>query len=224
MLSSVSNCSTFEAEYRRVLNLTETVNWLSNYQSLISYLSDQCGRCARSLRSLYLLGENIVDIKNENLQLPSWLNSTQLKQLEELYNVIFDYLFRTELEQRLRAGMFLNELRKQMFLIKKCKKFYPVRIYSTNDDIIVATLTALGVYDQIPPWFGATVMFEFRCSRNKRNKFIRIYYLNDTYSENPIRLDISRCGNGRFCSFEKFAGLIRKFIPNNWRKECGFED
>ncbi|RWS22182.1 lysosomal acid phosphatase-like protein 3 [Leptotrombidium deliense] len=221
MLYPSFHCLAFNQETVRVLYLPENVQWYENYKPLASYLTEKCGTCGATLDSVFYLIDNIISSRAHNLPIPVWINETILKQFDDIANHYYAFFCTTELQQRLSAGMFLNEIIKQMNAIQKHRKFQTVKIYSTHDFLIIELLSALGVINPKPPPFGSTIMFEFWSDNNETKNFVRLYYLNDTYSENPHLLNIKSCDGDEFCSFEKFSDQITKFIPDDWVKECG---
>ncbi|RWS22134.1 Prostatic acid phosphatase precursor-like protein, partial [Leptotrombidium deliense] len=220
MLYPAFHCLAFNEETLRVVNLTENVQWYENYKPLISFLMNQCGACATNLDTVYYLIDNIISSKTHNLPLPTWINDTISQQFEDIANHFFQFFCSTKLQQRLSAGVFFNEILKQMNLIQNNENFQAVKLYSTHDFLIIATLSALGVINPAAPPFGSTIIFEFWSNYATEN-FVRLYYLNDTYSQNPQLLNIESCGGEEYCPFEKFSGHIAQFVPDDWVKECG---
>ncbi|RWS04847.1 lysosomal acid phosphatase-like isoform X3, partial [Leptotrombidium deliense] len=118
---------------------------------------------------------------------------------------------------------FLAEIRNQINLIASNNTFDSVRIYSGTDILIGGIFSALGVSDNRRAPVGSAVMFEFYESDLYPKNFVRFYYLHDTYSERPNLLTIYNCLTDEMCSFEKFKKQIEKYIPNDWRYECGLK-
>ncbi|RWS21697.1 lysosomal acid phosphatase-like protein 3, partial [Leptotrombidium deliense] len=123
--------------------------------------------------------------------------------------------------KRYEVGAFLNELQVQMHLIESNKPFKNVRIYSSTDMVIAEILSAFGVFNNKEPLFGSTIMIEFYENHFNRLNFVRLYYLNDTYSENPHLLTLEDCIRDEVCSFKKIKKQIENYIPEDLRYECG---
>ncbi|RWS18185.1 lysosomal acid phosphatase-like protein 3 [Leptotrombidium deliense] len=155
--------------------------------------------------------------------MPHWVYDTIYERIIEFSDHCYIERSRTLLQRRLRAGSFLKELLEQMKLIESHKKFKSVRIYSASDLPVADVLSALGAFNNKAPPFGSTVMFEFYTNIFYRKNFVRLYYLNDTYSERPHMLTIKNCIDDEICSFRKVRLQIEKYIPMDTRFECGLK-
>ncbi|RWS24600.1 lysosomal acid phosphatase-like protein 3 [Leptotrombidium deliense] len=221
MLSPGSSCPAFDQETIRVSRLPENQQWIKTYSLLVNKFGSQH---AITFLSLPRFLDNFELIKEYNLTMPNWINDTIYQQINDYSHRRFTANVRTILQRRLRAGLFLKELYNQMNLIERNEKFNNIRIYSSSQLQVAEILTALGVYNNEPPPFGSTIMFElYKTHLHPPMTFVKLYYLNDTYSENPHLLTIEDCIEDEFCSFLKVKEQIEKYIPNDSRIECGLQ-
>ncbi|RWS23004.1 Testicular acid phosphatase-like protein [Leptotrombidium deliense] len=222
MLSTASLCPGFDEEFVRVLTLPENQQWVKAYTPLLKlFMEKYSSQCVQCILSAYRFTDNFVLIKEFNLTKPNWVNDTIIRQINDYSNRLFNEYRRTILQRRLRGGLFLKDLQDQMDLIANSKKFYNVRIYSSSQLQVAEIVSALGVFNNEPPPFGSTIMFELYENNYDGMNFVRVYYLNDTYSERPHLLKIENCIDDEFCSFQKLKLQIEKHIPTDWRNECG---
>lgn len=77
-----------------------------------------------------------------------------------------------------------------------------------------ALLHALGAFRGRPP-YGASIFFEAR-----EDDSIRIFYLNDTYSEAPTAILPPGCDAVERCSQRAFFAAMEGLMPEDWRAEC----
>ncbi|RWS00787.1 prostatic acid phosphatase-like protein [Dinothrombium tinctorium] len=127
-------------------------------------------------------------------KLPNWLNSSLKQQLKTLAGYSFYFTASTNVLQKLRAGMLIDEIltKFQSFNSNGAKKLNDnkkLNIYSTHDTKTTALLSALGIFNNLPPNFGSTVIFELYSTQNDEN-FVKIFYLYDTESEQPELLNL----------------------------------
>ncbi|RWS30137.1 lysosomal acid phosphatase-like protein 3 [Leptotrombidium deliense] len=158
------------------------------------------------------------------------MKSVEFRKYSEMYKKLFQFLsektgdhltnvFNTEYLH----STFWNQSQLSPFILATILRVY--KDFELHDTSVAALLNALGVYNFHPPPFGATVLFELHSTTvNSSNvHVIKSFYLNVTESENPIPLQLPACNREDSCSFKMFAENIQELIPNNWRKECGFE-
>ncbi|RWS21567.1 venom acid phosphatase Acph-1-like protein [Leptotrombidium deliense] len=135
MLNPKSLCPMYDTETNRIFNLPDNHDWFESYKPLQSYLSGKSGIKIETLRNTLLFFDNLYANREHNLTLPNWVNETIYQQLDNLFDRDYELLHQTKLQQRLRGGMLLKEIRKQMNLIQKHKKFDAVRLYATVSKI-----------------------------------------------------------------------------------------
>lgn len=92
-----------------------------------------------------------------------------------------------------------------------------------HDSQISAILNAMGVFNMIAPPYASTIIFELH-QINQTDHLLKLFYLNDTYSEKPIPLAVPGCAGELSsvsgCHLGKFFHAIEDIIPDNWRREC----
>ena len=97
---------------------------------------------------------------------------------------------------------------------------------------IYALLMALDIQNNQMPPFGSTITFELH-QQNSTNlnldwdesNSIKIFYLNETETNNPHLLKIPACSETEICTVRQFKKQIFDLIltPEQWIEECEFK-
>lgn len=99
-----------------------------------------------------------------------------------------------------------------------------------HDSQIAAILSALSSFNRIAPPYASTILFEMY-ERNSSEHVLKLFYLNDTYSERPLRWPVPGCEPFEpyyptsddprpGCHVGQFFHAIEDLLPDNWRREC----
>ena len=75
----------------------------------------------------------------------------------------------------------------------------------------------MGSFNKRVP-FGSTVIFELHQKYN--TYLIKIYYLNDSYTEQPHLLNIGICNCQSQCLIDQFYQGIQEFFIKDFDEEC----
>jgi hypothetical protein len=129
--------------------------------------------------------------------------------------------------ERTRAGNLIKELVKNIEnkIHKKSSKNYKLFLYSTHDSMLAVLMHALNVFNNEFIPFSASLLFELHQNEFNNNYFVRIYYYNETLTDkSPHLLSLPNCDYLTDCSLDKFFSLTKELIPEDWDKECGFND
>lgn len=93
--------------------------------------------------------------------------------------------------------------------------------YSTHDSIMAALLESLNINDPcVPPGFGSTLFMELYVDVDEQGhpigeKYVRIYYMDDTESEKPIEKQLPDCKlneKGQL-TLENFIHYVADLLP-----------
>lgn len=184
-----------------------------------------------------------LDIEEKNgLKMPSWYTPQLKQRLYHFAGIGFALAGGgTERLKQLRCGHLLDDIIKRMQLasasgpkpINKSDFQQPTNApsevndrkvvhYSTHDSIMAAFLEALGINSPpVPPGFGATFFLELYVDIDEQGhpvceKYIKIFYLDDTESENPIEKELPNCKlneKGQL-TLEKFIEYVGHLLPH----------
>lgn len=208
---------------RKLLLLT-VIKFLEDRKELLMELSKAVDRTINNIDEIILLWQSL---EFESYELNYWwthvwTKEQQIKivnQLDEIGDFLYEILWESETIRKLRSGILIEQIyqnMKQRINGTSNNKFYH---YSAHDTTIAPLLHLLGSFNHETIPFGTTVIFELHQKEN--DCFVKIDYLNDTYSDNPNLLNIGICDGQTECPFNKFYQGIKKFFVNDFDVECG---
>ena len=197
-----------------------------------------------------ITGNNIVDIisacsifstlqietDNNNVWSEHWTKEEQLNvvsKLLESQKMRYRYNWDTPIIHRLRAGGFLMESNKNFNLVLNNQNKKKLYVYSTHDTMIAPVMQSLGIFNDNPPPFGATLILELHKKKDSRgeanNYFVRAFYHNETVinsgtPQTPHPLQWSICGNLFDCPFDQYLNSTKHLFYENLDKECNEQD
>ncbi|OTF73002.1 hypothetical protein BLA29_012266 [Euroglyphus maynei] len=87
---------------------------------------------------------------------------------------------------------------------------HQIYIYSTHDEWLAQFLSAMKVYNNIPPSFGATVMLEVYQHSPNDEPYFKGFYLNATETQHAYPLQFPDCTEP--CTLSKFHQSIKDLI------------
>ncbi|KAI1294209.1 Lysosomal acid phosphatase [Halotydeus destructor] len=234
MLVPSSTCPAAEDELRKIRHSPAVMAFTKAFEQLFAHLSLNTGANVTDI----MQAENVYDtlfIERDNgLALPSWATDEVMKDLKNITDYTFYCDYSTKKMQRLRAGLFLKDLRKRFLYatdktlleaddeadsleFSAMKKLF---IYSTHDSMIALILNALGIFNMIAPPYAASIFFELH-QTNETEHTVKILYLNDTSAGVPFALPVPGCDKLETeCHVTKFLAAIEHLIPSDWRHEC----
>ncbi|RWS09887.1 lysosomal acid phosphatase-like protein 3 [Dinothrombium tinctorium] len=228
LLTMKPHCPVANVEFEKVKRSSELINFSEKYEHLFKFLSEKYHANISDIfkaRNVYM---NLVIERSVGYKLPNWINSSTMEQLKTLAGYSFYFPVSTQILQKLRAGVLIDEIlsRFQLFDSKseeKGKDNKKIFIYSTHDTKLAALLTTLGVFNKLTPPFGSTVIFELHSSE-KNGNLVKAFYLNETETEKPEILYFPACNYKQFCSLSMLRLNLNNKIPKDWKKECGFSE
>lgn len=185
------------------------------------------------------LFDTLLIERMHNLELPTWVDDYVYAQLNDIFTKTFLFSSLTRKIQRLRTGLLLKDIAAHLQQPNfGNRKLY---IYSTHDTQLVVFLNALGVYNDLAPPFGASVMLEVHQRTPTDKPYLRLFYLNQTETNTPHELRLNDCINDDsdlittnprssnrlhqhsevgVCTVSKWIHSIEGLIPGDWEKEC----
>ncbi|VDL84903.1 unnamed protein product, partial [Nippostrongylus brasiliensis] len=141
----------------------------------------------------------------EYLKLHSGISNFEFRKLW----MVYDNLFCMDIIERFEA--------KANGTLGTRPKLYA---YSAHDTTLAASLAAIGIYPEEFPHYASVVLFELH---KKGGQFVvEIYHKNVTDADQLYRYKIAGCGES--CPLQSFRSVTSRYLPDNWKEECGFED
>lgn len=187
-----------------------------------------------------------LDIEERNgLEMPAWYTPELKEKLYRFAGIAFGLAGGgTERLKKIRCGHLLDDLIKRMEMApigepkaeELACSLHPIDAispesedrkvvhYSTHDSIIASFLEALNINTPmpVPPGFGATFFIELYVDTNKSGlpvseRYMRLFYLDDTDSERPIEKRLPDCllnekGQLTLNNFKRYVGHL---LPTN---------
>jgi lysosomal acid phosphatase len=91
--------------------------------------------------------------------------------------------------------------------------------YSGHDMTIASVLIGLGIKLAAVPGYASALMLELHKDLGGNDYFLRLFYRNDTESDDVYELDIPECSQP--CSFGQISRKLKAtLIPESWEAEC----
>ncbi|RWS28315.1 lysosomal acid phosphatase-like protein 3 [Leptotrombidium deliense] len=234
MMNPESVCPIAKNEQNRIRQSPEVLKWQETYKDLFNYLSLNTGESVKDMFAAEKVYDTLRIQKENNLKLPEWVNEKVMTKLRKITSQTFCFEYSTRIIHRLRAGLFLNELRQRFKDIIEQKTPTITRrqipsaeiatlgrklfIYSTHDTFIAILLHALGAFNMMSPPYGSSIIFELH---SDGEHIIKSFYINETQTEIVHPLKISGCSDGENCKLGEFLHATEELIPENWKRECG---
>ncbi|XP_054166679.1 lysosomal acid phosphatase-like [Oppia nitens] len=239
LLSTSAVCPKADRLWTNFMQTKEVVNYVNNNKEFIKTLETKTGDKYLSakpstLRPLEFLSTTLRVETENGLELPDWADNQTLTKLRDLEIHAFYFDWKDPQIQRLRAGLLLKEITKNMLnradqvvngtVNDKLKKLY---IYETHDVMQVVFMQALGVYDSphvnhTPPKYGASLVWELH--QIGKDFVVKLLYFNDIKFNdmNPVsvELNLTKCNANSDCNLINFIKSVDPFIPINWQQEC----
>ena len=219
-------CRKAEKEYNEIKNSEKVTKFLDEHKEFLEEISKSAGKTINKLGDVDSLYQALI-IESRDFDYwwsHLWTIEEQTKIIEKL-KVIADFNYETRWEskiiQKLRSGILIEEIYNNMknFIDRTSNnRFYQ---YSAQDITVAPMLHLLGSFNNKVVPFGSTIIFELHQQNDgQQNYFVKIYYLNETYTGNPHLLKIGICNGQTQCSHDEFHKSIQEFFVKDFDEEC----
>ena len=208
-------------EFKKVLNSEKMTKFSEEQKEFLSEISKAADK---NLDILLDVGELYQTLIIESRDFDYWWTNVWTKeqqtkimeQLKLIADFTFETLWSSKTIQKLRSGILIEEIYNNMkhYIEGKSNRFYE---YSAHDITVIPMLQLLGSFNNKTVPFGSTIIFELHQQSN--DYFVKIYYLNDTYTDNPHLLNIGICDGQTRCSYDQFHKSIKEFFVDNQSKQ-----
>lgn len=220
-------CPEYTKEYERILHSPEVQDYLKKRQPLFEYLTNYTGDKIDKLSAASYIFDTLEIEKRYGLDVPNW--STPIwNEMNDLRSYGFYISFSTPLSKRLRGGPILKDIIEKMEQKVKRESSLHAKVfmYSTHDSDLAALMSAMSVYNKIPPPYCATVLMELH-EKGPHNHTVVIKYLNaTTFPVDPKQplypLVVPGCEIS--CPLGHFIRITKDSVPDDWHRECGLDE
>lgn len=222
-LAMSSPCPRWDEDYENLKKEAFYTNLLGNHSNLLEYISNNTGWKKLELDNFRYL-HKVLNIYNEHYSsyVPSWaqsLGKADLKTIQNFAGMAYALQTYTTTLKRLSAGPFINKLLYYIDRFVKRTDPFKILMLSGHGSTLAAVLNAMGCFDNVPPEFSATVLWEvYRQSCDK--VFVRLFYLKSPDTMTLVPLNVKGCNFD--CDYLTFKELLGPYDVSDdvWRKEC----
>ena len=224
LLVTSVRCEKAENQLMKILSSNLAKNLIKVRKDFLEMISKVAGQSISTLPVASLLYDTLaIETYDNNFWWSNvWTMEQQLQILDQL-KIISDFDFElrwsSKLLQKLRSGILIEQIYENIkgFIDGTSNnRFYE---YSAYDSTVAPLLHLIGSFNNKRIMFGSSVIFELHQKNN--DYFIKIYYLNSTYTEQPHLLNIGICGGQSSCPYDRFYKSIEEFFILDFEKECG---
>lgn len=199
-------------------NSSYFTNVYKNNAELFKLLSDKTGWNVNDLdyiRGIYSIFAT-YSLVNKTL-IPAWASTLNVEKVTELAGLGWARHTWTPALKRFAVGPFLGKHFEQNDAIINNKKVPKFVMLSVNSVLLAAMQNAMGVFNNHPPDFGATLIWELHKTANA-TFYVKLFRSN--YDRKFEELKVKDCqGN---CDYGTFKKLMSNYTLDiqQWRKEC----
>ncbi|CAH0548761.1 unnamed protein product [Brassicogethes aeneus] len=222
IISMKKKCPKYEKMYDDFMVGPEMNAVKKKYQKYFDIANENSGMEFENVKQFEKI-HGVLNIElSKGYDIPKWTKAIFPIYTEKLSGIAYSTGSYNQNLARLKDGPFFyfltshfNRILNQNCTENKegpsCQKLL---MLSAHDKTVGNILTALGVYDLLPPPFCATVIFELR---NPQQPYVNILYKKD---DDLKKLKLKDCKYN--CPWEKFLQLTEQITLNNtqWEEEC----
>lgn len=221
MIGFKASCEKYDMEKTLVNESPELGAYFLEHQKVFNYIGEHSGYeissndVLKSIDYAWDLYDSLFIEELYNLTLPNWVKPIYPEPLKSIGAPSFSNIAYSHEMRRLKAGPLIGNLIKDMELKIQGELNETFHFYSGHDTTISVLLTALEIYNGIPPPYSTSVIVELR--QKDDNYVVTILYKNTTSSA-PYLLQLPNCDY--VCTLDNFKKITENLIPEDWQKEC----
>lgn len=216
-------CPRWYEDYEKVNKEDFVTNLLEKHSNLSEFVSNNTGWDKVALENFRFLYK-ILNIYNQHYSsfVPSWsqsLRQSDMETIKKLAGISYATETYTTTLKRLSAGPFINKLFSYIDGFVQKKDGLKILMLSGHGTTMTAVLNTMGCFDNLPPEFSATVLWEiYRKSCGKF--FVRLFYLKSVETMTLEPLILKGCSYD--CDYLTFKELLGPYNVSDdvWKKEC----
>ncbi|VDK83462.1 unnamed protein product [Litomosoides sigmodontis] len=224
------DCAKGKDELRGVLKTKVVQDMLKLNKKFLQYVGKHANAEGGSLdfENIWLVYDTlkVITYHEEKHRFPKWVNETVWNKISELYNLLGQYQYSTDLLKRLQGGELWREIFVRLKTLMKEHSVWKQKMYAysaqkyydtfEHDDTLAVLLSMFGVKVTTYPPYTTLVLLETHWINNQF--VLQLYYKNVTDSNEIYQFPITYCND--ICTIEKLESATSNFIPFNWEMEC----
>jgi len=194
---------------------SEGLTFMEKHTKLIRKMEDLFGVSLKVWDDIWVAVDTLIVERMNNMTVEDWV----YEDWDEIVNLNADlftwYLKGPELK-KLKGGPLLTEMITNME--KKVNNIEPnarLYVYSAHDSTLLALLSLLDLYDNVPPGYASCIIVELH--QVNRQYLVQILYRLDVESE-FIVLTVPGCTP--LCPLKTLQKLTRDLVINNFTAAC----
>ncbi|UJR35430.1 hypothetical protein I4U23_028187 [Adineta vaga] len=148
---------------------------------------------------------------------PAWANDAVRKNLSDVNDLAFHYLFANNDSRRIRGGPLIQDIWLNMNNSVHGSSFRKVKMYSAHDTTVSAVLSFLGINYPHQPQYASALFVDLY--QQDTSYFVKVEYLNVTDSNTSFPYILDGCPSAN-CPFDKFTDIYKVRFPSTPDVEC----
>ncbi|XP_044291682.1 lysosomal acid phosphatase isoform X2 [Varanus komodoensis] len=217
----LSPCPRYEQLQNETRQTEEYRNRTIQNMEFLEMVANMTGVQDVSLESVWSIYDTLFCEKTHEMHLPAWVTPNVMKQLKQLKDFSFSFLFgihRRVEKARLQGGVLLSQIRKNLMLATNVSapNHFKMFMYSAHDTTLVALQMALDVFNGKQAPYASCHIFELY-QEDDGNYSVEMFFRNESGKE-PYQLELPGCEQR--CPLPKFLQLTEPVIAQNWKQEC----
>ncbi|XP_074602915.1 prostatic acid phosphatase-like [Brevipalpus obovatus] len=224
MLTTDSKCPEGDREKARLLHNDLSQEAMKNISHYLELIRNKTGVILDTPSSVsdYITCMQIE--RSQGLVLPSWMSDRFFEELNKVSDLSYYIAQSSDKILRLRLTYLFKDIKERIINKTVEQRTDPLKsrlvAYATHDSMIAAILIGLQSFNYVLPPYGSTVIIEVH-KNSENQRFVHLFYWNDTESSEPLRLKQAYCNNSYECSVENFFTHLDTHIASDWERECG---
>ncbi|XP_066485264.1 prostatic acid phosphatase-like [Tiliqua scincoides] len=218
------DCKRFKILLKETMGAKEVQDKVKSNMKLFATLAGHTGYDVKTLldfnnNKLYNIYDALHVQKIHGLNLPSWATTDIMQQTGKVLMYGLTAMFGVhgrEEKSRLQGGVLVKDILEKISEAAQSATKRKMIMYSAHDTTIVALLSALNVFNGMPPSYAACYFFELY-QESDGGYTIKMKFRNGRDKE-PAPVILPGCTEA--CPLEKFKQLVAPIIPDNWEDEC----
>ncbi|XP_074659287.1 prostatic acid phosphatase-like [Tubulanus polymorphus] len=219
LLSSSAYCPRFDELWHDILNSDKIKTEERENKAFYDYVKKNAGVVKEGIANIWKIADILKIERIHNFTWPAWVTPDVWSKMVALNNLEFNLKDDSPELVRLTGGNLLKKMinDSMSYINHQMDSSQKMFMYSGHDTTVAPFLSALSLYNQIPPPYAACAILELHQQSSSSEPFFQIWYRNDS-SRPPYQLTMPGCTAS--CPLSKFVALTRHIIPGDIDKEC----
>jgi len=193
---------------------------MDKYGDLMKFLQEKSGKKMTDWVSVRDLLDTLTIEKSLGLVIPDWVTEDIWTQMQECAK--FTTLLNYKREDRImfRAGLILKDMTNHIKDVINNKAGIPkLYMYASHDVLVAAFMSAFDVFNGLAIPSSTAVVTEVHKLSDDDFR-MKLFFRNNTDNGVLVPQKVPGCDNDG-CTFAQWEEKTSKFIPKDWRHQCG---